>query len=505
MLQVLTAEQIRACEGIQIYSKNIPASELMMRAAGAAAEELLAGSFDTSRILIVCGNGNNGGDGLAMARILHSRGFSCTVRLAEADENKSMSEEAQRQFEAAKAEGVCFDHETPLSHFTVLVDALFGIGLSRALTGTLLALTEEMNESGLPILALDIPSGVRADDGQIMGNAIRAFKTVTFSHIKPGLLLYPGAACAGEVVVKDIGLTSEYLTSTAAFVYEKQDLNRLPVRPANANKGTFGKVLIVAGSKGMAGAAYLSAKAAYRTGAGLVRIYTPEENRMILQTLLPEAVLSSYEGPDIIEGLTALVKQADVIAIGPGLGQREEALRILRCVLETAEVPVVADADALNLAARSAGEGKNLLRRRMPLIVTPHPGEMSRLTGRSIGDITANLLTTAKNFAAENRLICILKSARSIITDGMRTCINCSGNSGMAKGGSGDVLTGIVAGLLAQGMQLFEAAALGAYIHGLAGDAAAKRYGMRAFLGGELADAVADVIRQYEHNSNVKA
>ena len=493
MLQVVSAAQMRECENYQIYQKNTPASELMQRAAEAAAEELLDGSFDISRILILCGNGNNGGDGLAMARILRRGGYTCAVRMAEPQ--KALSVEAQRQYAAAQAEGVCFDGNTPLSQFTVLVDALFGIGLARELSGSCLRLTEEMNASGIPVLSLDIPSGVYADDGRVMGSAVCASKTVTFAFLKPGLLLYPGAAFAGRVVVKDIGISGGGLAPLTAFAYEKKDLINLPARPADANKGTFGKVLVVAGAKNMAGAAYLSAKAAYRVGAGLVKICTAEENRVILQTLLPEAVLMTY-GTSPAEALAEQVRLADVIAVGPGLGQSEEAYQIVKCVLHEARGAVVADADALNLAAVMKRNGETPFIRKNPLIITPHPGEMSRLTNKSIREVTENLLPTAIEFALENQLICVMKNARSVITDGKRVCINQSGNSGMAKGGSGDVLTGVIAGLLAQGAEPFAAASLGAYIHGLAGDAAALRYGIRSFLAGELADSVSDVISE---------
>ncbi len=493
MLQVVSAAQMRECENYQIYQKNTPASELMQRAAEAAAEELLDGSFDISRILILCGNGNNGGDGLAMARILRCGGYTCAVRMAEPQ--KALSVEAQRQYAAAQAEGVCFDGNTPLSQFTVLVDALFGIGLARELSGSYLRLTEEMNASGIPVLSLDIPSGVYADDGRVMGSAVCASKTVTFAFLKPGLLLYPGAACAGRVVVKDIGISGGGLAPLSAFAYEKKDLINLPARPADANKGTFGKVLVVAGAKNMAGAAYLSAKAAYRVGAGLVKICTAEENRVILQTLLPEAVLMTY-GASPAEALAEQVRLADVIAVGPGLGQSEEAYQIVKCVLHEARGAVVADADALNLAAVMKRNGETPFIRKNPLIITPHPGEMSRLTNKSIREVTENLLPAAIEFALENQLICVMKNARSVITDGKRVCINRSGNSGMAKGGSGDVLTGVIAGLLAQGAEPFAAASLGAYIHGLAGDAAALRYGSRSFLAGELADSVSDVISE---------
>lgn len=279
----------------------------------------------------------------------------------------------------------------------------------------------------------------------------------------------------------------------------RADLARLlPPRGAESNKGTYGRVLAVCGSRGMSGAAYLCAKAAYRTGCGLVEILTPEDNRVILQTLLPEAVITCYDpaAPDV-EQLTAAVGRADSIAVGCGLGQSDAAFSVLKTLLRTAAVPAVLDADALNLLAARAELWKLI---NVPAVITPHPGEMSRLTGVPVTDILSDTLHYAAELAAERGVVCVLKSHATVTSDGRTAYLNRFGNNGMATGGSGDVLCGIIASLLAQGREkapaLLEAAALGVMLHSLAGDAAAADLGEYSLMARDIIDRIPTVLRQ---------
>ena len=323
-----------------------------------------------------------------------------------------------------------------------------------------------------------------------------ADKTVTFGFKKLGLVLYPGARYAGELVVKDIGLTEIGFEGKLPKVssHTPEDMEMLPVRQPYSNKGTFGRVLVVAGSTNMSGAAYLSAKAAYRMGVGLVNIYTVEENREILQTQLPEAILTTYDSqnPDLGD-LIAKIQEARVIVVGPGMGRSLSTRIILETVLKVSEVPLVIDADAVNILA----ENPDLLEdHRQDIILTPHLGEMSRLIKKNTRQISENIIAEAEDFARKKGLNCVLKDTRTVIArrDG-QVFLNQSGNDGMATAGSGDVLTGIIAGLIAQGLGSMEAASLGVYIHGLAGDRAAEKLGRHALMARDIIDSLHYILR----------
>lgn len=495
---LVDGRQMKQCDKNTIEHFRIPSLVLMERAALGTVEEIIScfpGKEQVSA-LVVCGYGNNGGDGLAIGRMLLQKGYDVTVVMPE---EGHPSEETAVQMEILCAYGIAVEHKLPEREFDVVVDALFGIGLSRNPEGIYREYLTAMNGlQGLKI-AVDIPSGVHADTGTVMGTAFRADKTVTFAFAKPGLLLYPGAGCAGTVLVKDIGIGKESFLEEKPSLYcmEEKDLARLPRRRPDSNKGSYGKVLTVAGCKNMAGAAFFSAKAAYVTGAGLVRMFTEESNRIILQQLLPEAILTTYEGTKFLaELLPEVLHWPSVIVAGPGLGTGKTARKLVKLVLKYAEVPVILDADGLNLTAEHP---EWLKLAKAPVIVTPHPGEMARLTGKSISDIQKQLLQTARDFAGEYHVICVLKDARTITTlsDGT-TWINTSGNNGMATAGSGDVLTGILAGLIAQGMTAQKAAALGVYLHGAGADRQVAETGVRAMMAQDIIEGTAAVLREYD-------
>ena len=459
---------------------------LMEQAALAACEEIEKSAQKEKTILIVCGTGNNGGDGLAIARILYLRGYSVEVVLL-GDKNKA-TEQNKKQQEILKAYQISVHKAIPSEkEYHVVIDAIFGVGLTRKIEGEYRSAIEKLNTLSGYKIAIDMPSGISTDDGAVLGTAFYADKTITFAFDKVGLHLWPGNVVAGDVVVKEIGITEHSFLDRKPVVaaLEEKDLDKLTTRPSHANKGTFGKVLVIAGSVNMAGAAILAGKSAYVTGCGLVRILTPEENRVIIQTALPEAILTTYSAKKIeTEVIKNALDWADVVLIGPGIGTGEVAEGILRLVLKSAAVPIVLDADALNLVAK---ETDILKKPHTEMVVTPHLGEMSRLTCDNVAYLQTRLLATAKDFANTYNVTCVLKDERTIISTPYGvTYLNLSGNSGMATAGSGDVLAGVIASLMAQGHSSEQAAPLAVYLHGASGDCMVKETGKAGLVASDL-------------------
>lgn len=500
MQSLVDSMQMKQCDKNTIEYFGVPSLVLMERAALGVVEEIEKyldkdNSLDRQEILLVCGFGNNGGDGLAVARMLWQKGYAVTVVMP--PEAKRISEETKVQISILQKYQIPIWDSIPDGKFAVVVDALFGIGLTRELTGVYREYILKMNEMDGFKAAVDIPSGIHGDTGAVMGTGFRADLTVTFAFAKLGLLLFPGAEYAGRVVVKEIGIDNHSFLSMQpqTFCVTREDLKSIPSRRMRTNKGSYGKVLTIAGQKNMAGAAFLSAKASYLTGAGLVKVFTAEENRIILQQLLPEAILETYNSyTDTSDKVEECLSWASVAVTGPGLGTREGASEFVRQVLEYAGTPVILDADGLNIVSEHP---EWLKEAKGTVIVTPHLGEMARLTGRDISVIQGQLLQTAQEFAEEYDVICVLKDARTItaLPDG-RAWVNMSGNNGMATAGAGDVLTGIIAGLIAQGMAPELAAPVGVYLHGLAGDAMAKDKGKYSLLAQDILEGVAHVLAQ---------
>jgi len=398
--------------------------------------------------------------------------------------------------------------------YTVLVDAIFGIGLDRPAEGKYAKTIQCMNEFQGYVFAVDIPSGISADNGQVLGTAVRADVTITFGIEKIGQLLYPGSLHTGKLIVSDIGFPPSALetVSSNALFYDESDLFSLPRRAAYSNKGTYGRVVIIAGSANMSGAAFLSAKAAYRMGAGLVQIVTPQENRSILQMQLPEAILTTYDAAGLDKEserlkIIAAVSGADAIVLGPGIGKSDAARSIVDLVLENSPIPLIVDADALNilsdrfneaaLAGNDACARIGAVAATVPAgsILTPHLKELARLLDQDLAGIKADLLGAADLCTADSDLTFVMKDARTVVAHQDERYINATGNNGMATGGSGDALTGIIAGLLAQGLAPSEAAKLGVYIHGLAGDIAARDKSEYSLMASDLIEALPAVLR----------
>ena len=511
MKYALGSGQMKAIDRYTIETVGIPAMVLMEKAAMAVVRHTKELCSEKDTILAVCGYGNNGGDGIAAARILFMEGYRVAITMV--GEKERATKETKQQLKIAKKLGIPMLRKVKWEEYTVIVDAVFGIGLARTITGEFRKVIEAINQSKASVVAIDVPSGVCADDGKVLGIAVTADVTVTFGYQKLGCLLFPGSEYAGKVFVEDIGFAKGGLLEPPnRFYFDETPEALLPVRQKNSNKGTYGKVLVIAGSKNMSGAAYFAATAAYRMGSGLVRILTAQENREILQRQIPEAILTTYETLEDgiseadAEHIREAVAWASVIVLGPGLGMSAMSAKIVNYVICECKVPMVIDADGLNIISRLMNEkvpseegveGRiRYLAELLPAgtILTPHKKELSLLTGISLADLVGCLIDSSAPCTYNNDLIYVKKDVRTIVSFGNSDYINVSGNDGMATAGSGDVLAGMIAGLLAQGEVPKMAAMSGCYLHGLAGDAAAKKKGPRSMLASDILDAIPEVL-----------
>ena len=507
MKQIVNSEEMKYCDSNTILHFGVPSIVLMERAALSVVSQMPKELSYGGRILIVCGSGNNGADGLAAARLLNQQG--CEVTVAKMPDHGKRTSENQTQLNILNNYQIkVLDHIPQPDVYDCVIDALFGVGLSRPPEGEYAEWIDAMNKKSGFKVAVDVPSGVSSDTGQVYSSAFKADLTVTFACLKIGHILHPGCELCGKVAAAQIGITNEswLMRRPSCYMLEKEDLKELPVRPARSNKGTFGRVLVIAGSRNMAGAALFGAKAAYRTGCGLVKIYTPKENRIIFQTARPEANLSVYDDKEQIwEGeaddnqiqewkssFADAIKWADVVVIGPGIGTGRAARCMVEQTLEKSHVPTVLDADALNIIAKTP---ELLQGAASKLIITPHLGEMGRLIKKQIPEIQNNMIKAASDFASQYRLICVLKDAVTVTASPDTVYLNTAGCSAMAKGGSGDVLTGIIAALAAQGMEPEKAAAFGVYIHGLAGEMAAQQKGEYSVLATDLIESIGSIMK----------
>ncbi len=486
MEYVLTAAEMKQCDEQTTTEYGIPSLVLMERVALETAR-IITGRYGTDiSVGIVAGSGNNGGDGIAIARILQESGVSVQIHLM--GEEAKCTEQTRMQIRAARMLDIPIHYGMDNYLYDVIVDAIFGIGISREIEGKYKEVIEGINESHAIVVSADMPSGIHTDSGRVMGCAIEADITVTYGYRKLGQLLYPGTDYTGELICVPIGIPDKLVENTKKGIvtFTKSDL-RFPKRNHGGNKGTFGKVLMIAGSKNMGGACQLASTSAFRIGSGMVRIYTAWDNRESLLRKLPEAIIDTY-ADDEQEGLSEEetdrlqkgISWADVIAIGPGLSTSAKAGTILSYVLEHSEKPMVIDADALNILAQKQDllqmleHGRNPVRRE--IILTPHLGEFARLLQHPVSEISQNILKYCRSFTQKYDVTLVCKDARTIVTRKLKmTYLNTSGNDGMATAGSGDVLTGMIAGLLAQKMDSYEAAVMGTFIHGLAGDIAKER------------------------------
>ena len=496
MKYIVNGKQMQAADKYTIENIGIPSMVLMERAALSVVEIMEKESLDFTNVLVVCGSGNNGGDGYAIARLLHLKGFQVTTWFV-GDEHKR-SFENQQQKNIADAYQIPTIKEWKGCQFSLIIDAIFGIGIKREVEGFYRETIEKINQMSGFRVSVDMPSGINDETGEPMGCAVKADLTVALAYAKLGHLVKAGNIHVGKLKVADIGIYDTSLVNQTGlfYTYEFEDFQKqFPKRIANSHKGNYGKVLLIVGSKGMAGAAQLCAKACYMVGAGLVHIYTNEENREILQKALPEAIVSTYNEYDE-EELDKLLAWASVVGIGCGLGMSEVAQKITKHILDRAEVPCVVDADALNLIAMDSQIMEGV---KASLILTPHMKEMSRLLQCNLDELQRNKKEKIKEFCEKYNVVCVLKDARTMIgCNKEKFYLNLTGNSCMAKGGSGDVLTGIITGVLAQKKEIYESACLGTYLHGLAGDLAAKEKGEYSVLASDLICFVSKVLKDIQ-------
>lgn len=517
MRYIVKREEMQALDAYSIEEIGIPSMVLMERAAMAVTQVImdyvtgleLAGP---AQILIVTESGNNGGDGLAAARMLHEQG--CQVQVYQIGGVKKESDQYQQQRRILEKLGipvVCGITEEVIQEwknfrYDVIVDAVFGVGLKREICSPQREIIEAMNRLEGFKCAVDIPSGIDSTDGTLLGIAFEADVTVTFGWEKTGQLFGAGPEYCGTLWVADIGFPQKAVERILpeCYCYDWEDLIRLPVRKTTGNKGTFGKVAVIAGSETVCGAAVLSAASAYRTGCGLVEIVTHVNNREAVQKLLPETLLKVYASKEeAVRLVTEAARWADSMVIGPGIGTDETGTAMtLQAVSQ--DCPLVVDADAITILSGQDAWWK-LCRtyntksdRDLQMVLTPHMKEMERISGIPMKQLKKSPWDGARKLA-ETGVICVLKDARTVVMepDGSGCYINLSGNDGMATGGSGDVLTGVIASLAAQGLSMGEAARSGVYLHGLGGDRAAEAKGQYSMLAGDIIEGMETVLKEW--------
>lgn len=497
-MKVLSAEQIREADRYTINNEPVSSVHLMERASSLCTQWLLNRYNSNQTFRILCGNGNNGGDGLCIARMLSEKGRKAIVVLVGSDARSADSAVQMDLLGAVKSVEVlsyAAENKVDFAEHEIIIDAIFGSGLNRQPEGDFAAAIDCINSSDNEVVSIDTPSGLNADftEEQSLDHVVKADYTLTFHAPKFTFLVSDFSEYVGEFVVLDIGLMRSYtekVKSYAEYFTLEEAGAILHHRSKFSHKGTYGHALIAGGSEGKTGAAILCTRAALRTGAGLVTAYVPVISRDVMQAAVPEAMVITGEEENFIAGRIPAIR-FDAVGIGPGAGTADSVVSSLKLLLNEYKGPMVWDADALNVLS----ENKTWLEFLPPLtILTPHPGEFDRLTQKHTSGV--DRLKTQKHFAQRYNVIVVLKGAHTSIAfpDGSVT-FNSSGNPGMATGGSGDVLTGIITALLAQGYNRSQSAMLGVYIHGLAGDIAASVNGQEGMIAGDIVDHIGGAIR----------
>lgn len=507
-MKVMLAEEMRNADKLAVEEYCMQGIALMENAGRALYERAKArlDEAGASLVVVAAGKGNNGGDGFVCARMLKNNGYD--VKIVFAGGVWETRGDARVNLEILRKLGVQFLFEpaeikAAFAECGLIIDAVFGTGIKDYIDEPYFGIIESINSSGKYVISADIPSGVNANSGEEMGIAVAADETVTFAAPKLGLLLYPGFLHAGKISVAEISIPRELLTDEKLkheCLTAEEAARLMPQRKKRGNKGSYGRLIAIAGSRGMAGAAAICCKSAYRAGAGLVYAAIAETSFSVMQSLVPEAVALPLRDDgglvyrDSIRDIENRLDMADTVILGPGLGGGGGVRAFVSELMERLKVPALIDADGLNAIA----EDMEILKKsNQPHVLTPHPGEMSRMTGKPVQEILDDTVGTARGFAEEYGCVVLLKDSRTVIAapDG-RVCINVRGSSALSKAGSGDVLSGTTGALMAQGLDGYEAASLGAYIHGLAGELAGERLTPYGLLAGELADYTAEAIKE---------
>ena len=513
-MRILNAAQMREADRFTIEDIGLP-SLVLMENAGRQVVAAMEASFETQlegRVAVLCGRGNNGGDGFVVARTLLQRGIDSVVFVIGA--LADVRGDARTNLDILGRLGVTVVeindeqswelHFSEISQCTLIVDAIFGTGLREPLAGMLETVVADVNASDIPIVSIDLPSGLSSDTPHLVGDCIDATMTVTLAAPKLPLVLPPGEAHAGDVVIADIGIPYEVIDGLEGPYIElltpEQVRALVTPRAADSHKGDFGWVLAIAGSRGKTGAAHLAAMAALRSGAGLVTVATPESCLAIVASMAPEYMTEPL--PESGEGTVAaaaldgvLDLTQDVIVCGPGLGRNDDVKGFVQGLVDRATVPLVLDADAI--IAFADDPGALVGREERDVIITPHPGEMARLIGASVEDVQANRIEVASDFATTHRVYVVLKGHRTLIaTPEGRVFINPTGNPGMATGGTGDVLAGMIGAWLAQLLDAEAACRLAVFLHGLAGDIAESAEGQVSMTATDVLAVMGDALNQ---------
>jgi hydroxyethylthiazole kinase-like uncharacterized protein yjeF len=515
MIPLATAEEMRRADRLATERYGVPSLLLMENAGRGAVDALerVLGPVARRRIAVVCGKGNNGGDGFVVARHLLGRGARVSTwlvgRAGEVQGDARVNLDALQRAgegvaEAADPAGEAFGRlRATLADADIVVDALLGTGVRGPATGAIAAAIEAINAADRLVCALDMPSGLPSDGEAVAGSVVRARVTVTFGLPKLGLALPAGSVHAGRVEIADLGIPRAWLAEgVPTALLEAADVRAvLPLRPVDAHKGTYGHLLVVAGSVGRTGAAVLTCLGALRAGTGLVTCATPSSQQPVVAARLSEAMTellpetaSRTLSAKAVERVLELLSRMDAVALGPGVGLDPETQAAVQILVRDVERPMVVDADALTALAGRPGICRDAP---APRLLTPHPGEAARLLGCGVPEVQADRIASARRLAAESGAIVALKGARTVVAgpDG-RVALNPTGNPGMATGGTGDVLTGVAGGLLAQGVTPSAALSAAVYLHGLAGDLAAESRGEVGLVAGDVADAIPAAIRR---------
>lgn len=507
-MKVLSCEQMRRLE-LAAVNSGIGYFELMQNA-GIAAAKAFVSQFDIKtgdRVVSICGKGNNGGDGIVAATYLNSIGIRTDIILVDGE---IKTEEAQKAMKIASKSNISVwriweDTEKAIGKIETsdyIIDAIYGIGFKGALRANILPVVELINKSRGKVLAMDLPSGAICDNGQVENDCVRADLTVSFTTLKPVHVLYPSMDYCGKTGVLNVGIPQNLVNCSPCWIETTSRINAksaLKTRRTSSNKGSFGTLLAICGSYGMAGAALLAVKGAYTCGVGLVKAAVTKSVYSLNATAFPEAVYiplsENQKGRLSSDNIDLLVEHANssaAVLIGCGMGVDDDTRKLVAAMIARCESPLILDADALNIVAENP---QILNHAKAKIIITPHPGEMARLCGVSVRAVQQNRKECAELFAEKHNVITVLKGAYTIIAANNGKClVNTTGNPGMARGGSGDVLAGIIAGLTAQGATPFDAACAGVYIHGGAGDICRDSIGEYSMLATDLIAAVPEFL-----------